>query len=98
VILLSTFLGSVYGQAVGPSPAPTPVPAPAPGPTTEYVFPVCEGVEVLYVLESTTVIYPNASSLEKQPYKFEANVTLTNQGYSTLEAWGVGLTYNHQEV
>lgn len=80
----------------GPAPAPTPIPAPAPSP--EYVFPVCEGVEVLYVLETTEEIFPNASSAEKQPYRFTAKVTLTNQGYSTLESWGVGLTYKHQEV
>lgn len=98
-LLLCTFVVSVVeGQAqaplLGPAMAPVPVPAPAPA----IVFPVCEGVEVLYVLQKTQEIFPNASTAEKQPYSFEALVTLTNQGYSTLESWGVGLTYKHQEV
>lgn len=106
MVVCCAFLDCADGQGVplaapGPasfSPSPTPVPAPAPGPSQDYVFPICEGVELVYVLQKTQEIFPNASLAENQPYSFSAQVTLTNQGYSTLEDWGVGLTYRHKEI
>ena len=83
---------------VAPAPvaAMAPTLAPAPGPA--YIFPSCDGVAVTYALAGTTRIFPNASIAAKQPYSFGASVTLENQGYMTLESWGVGLTYQHNEV
>lgn len=67
---------SVHGQS------PTSIP---PGP--EFVFPICDGVEVVYVLEKVGEIYLKTPSAAKQPHMFVAHVTLTNLGYSTLETW-----------
>ncbi|KAG0577580.1 hypothetical protein KC19_5G166100 [Ceratodon purpureus] len=73
-----------------------PILAPAPAPA--YIFPSCDGVEVVYTLIATAEIFPNASTPAKQPYSFEGSVTLTNKGYSTLDMWGVGMTFQHNEI
>lgn len=86
-LALSTFLVSVHGQS------PTSV-----APASEFVFPICDGVEVVYVLEKAREIYPKSPSAAKQAHMFVAHVTLTNLGYSTLDTWGVGLSYSHQEI
>lgn len=83
---------------VAPAPVASLAPILAPAPAPSYNFPSCDGVQVVYSLVETTRIFPNATTLAKQPYSFAAAVTLTNEGYSTLESWGVGLTYRHDEV
>lgn len=67
--------------------------------TSGQALPTCHGVEVLYTLIGNALqIYPNETLPENQVYRFEANITLTNKGYSTLDTWGVGLTFQHREV
>ena len=81
---------------VGTAPqSPTMAPAPAPGP----LWPDCAGVDIVYVTSFTEKIYPFLNDTPwLQPYKFEASVTLTNMGYSTVEGWAMGIEYQHHEV
>lgn len=75
--------------------SPTMAPAPAPGP----LWPDCAGVDIVYVTSFTEKIYPFLNDTPwLQPYKFEASVTLTNMGYSTVEGWAMGIEYQHHEV
>lgn len=92
-----TLVGPVQAP-LAPAPVGPLAPILAPAPAPAYNFPSCDGVEVLYSLIATAEIFPSASTPAKQPYSFGAAVTLTNKGYSTLESWGVGLTFQHDEV
>ena len=65
---------------------------------TAPVYPYCAGVEVIYELTSVTRIPINASTPATQPYGFESTLTVNNAGYSTVETWGVGLTWPNQVV
>ena len=70
-------------------------PAPEPAP----LWPPCEGVDLIYITTFTEKIYPYLNDTPwLQPYKFEANVIITNMGYSTVEGWEFGLNYSHGEV
>lgn len=88
--------GGVGAPYVAMAPqSPTMAPAPAPGP----LWPDCEGVDIVYVTSYTEKIYPYLNDTPwLQPYKFEASVTLTNMGYSTVEGWAMGIQYQHHEV
>lgn len=78
---------------VPPSTAFTPAPEPAP------LWPPCDGVDIVYVTTFTEKIYPFLNDTPwLQPYKFESVVTVTNMGYNTVEGWGIGIDYQHNEV
>lgn len=80
------------------SPAPAAM-APAPGPSMEDLFPPCQGVLVVYETTFTKKIYPYLNDTPWiQPYKFQALATLTNEGYSSIANWEMGITYQHGEV
>ncbi|KAG0576258.1 hypothetical protein KC19_5G067300 [Ceratodon purpureus] len=76
-----------------PSTAFSPAPEPAP------LWPICDGVDVVYVTTFTEKIYPFLNDTPwLQPYKFESVVTVTNMGYRTVEGWGIGINYTHHEI
>lgn len=108
VALLAIFV-SVEGQgrgAVPPvvaAPAPlTPAPAPmdlAPAPEPAPLWPPCDGVDLVYVNTRVEKIFPYLNETPwLQPYKFEAQVTVTNMGYSTVEGWAIGMNFSNGEV
>jgi hypothetical protein len=103
--------GSVHGAVAAPKrspvhhaptpkvqpPAAPPVFAPAPEPAP--LWPFCEGVDIVYVTTFTEKIYPYLNDTPwLQPYKFESQVTLTNMGYSTVEAWAMWIKFQYHEV
>ena len=88
-------VAGVGAPTVGTTPqSPTMAPAPAPS-----LWPYCAGVDIVYVTSFTEKIYPFLNDTPwLQPYKFEASVTLTNMGYSTVMGWAMGIEYQHHEV
>lgn len=103
--------GSVHGAVAAPKrspvhhaptpkvqpPAAPPVFSPAPEPAP--LWPFCEGVDIVYVTTFTEKIYPYLNDTPwLQPYKFESQVTLTNMGYSTVEAWAMWIKFQYHEV
>lgn len=79
------------------SPASPPVFSPAPEPAP--LWPFCEGVDIIYMTTFTEKIYPYLNDTPwLQPYKFESQVTLTNMGYSTVEAWAMWIKFQNHEV
>lgn len=104
VVVVIMIFERVGGQPVmapaQPPPAGLPLPmAPAPGPSMEDLFPPCQGVLAVYETTFTKKIYPFLNDTPWiQPYKFQAIATLTNEGYSTVDNWEMGITYQHGEV
>lgn len=71
------------------------VPAPEPAP----LWPPCDGVDLIYINTFTGKIYPFLNDTPwLQPYKFIAQVVVTNMGYSTVDNWGIGINFTHGEV
>lgn len=113
LLALSTALlfGSVQGAAAAPKRTPVPAaPSPkvqppasppvfSPAPEPAPLWPFCEGVDIVYVTTFTEKIFPYLNDTPWiQPYKFESQVTLTNMGYSTVEAWAMGIKFQYHEV
>jgi hypothetical protein len=63
-----------------------------------YLYPSCDGVEIVYQLLQVVEISPNATNPANQPYRFESNLTVNNKGYSTVDTWGVGFNWVNREV
>lgn len=110
-LLVITLAFHVGGQAIVPPvlpPTGTVLPpdalppmemAPAPAPSLEDLFPPCQGVLAVYTTTFTKKIYPYLNETPWiQPYSFMALASLTNMGYSTVENWEMGITYQHNEV
>ena len=90
---------SVLTPPAGVKPPAPDTLAPAPAPSLDDLFPPCEGVLVVYECTFTEKIYPYLNDTPWiQPYKFEALATLTNEGYSSVADWEMGITYQHGEV
>lgn len=71
------------------------VPAPEPAP----LWPPCDGVDLIYITTFTEKIYPYLNDTRwLQPYKFTAEVVITNMRYSTVDAWAMGINCKHGEV
>lgn len=63
-----------------------------------YLYPSCDGVEIVYQLQQVVEISPNATNPVNQPYRFESNLTVNNKGYSTVDTWGVGFNWVNREI
>lgn len=78
---------------ISPTAPPPAIPAAAPAPAI-----LCGGVVLSYQVTSITKGYPFVSNASIQPYSFAATATITNEGYSELKNWQMGLEFQHQEV
>lgn len=110
IALFSVFATSAEGEASGGLPipqqplhspriAPQPPVLYAPAPEPAPLWPPCDGVDIVYINNYTARIYPFLDDTPwLQPYRFESIVTITNMGYSTVEAWAMGIDFQHNEV
>lgn len=110
IALFSVFATSAEGEASGGLPipqqplhspriAPQPPVLYAPAPEPAPLWPPCDGVDIVYINNYTARIYPFLDDTPwLQPYRFESIVTITNMGYSTVEAWAMGIDFQHNEI